>query len=203
MKTYHESPSKRYIQNLIYSNIKNIRSSMLTLLGPTPGGFLQILNKYPILSRRKDRLISYECDPTNYAKQKAFILHDKYYRSKSILVYGDLLSAANLPLVVDLDLMRSIKKEALLIKTLFNRQIYYNNDKLKVFNFTVASRGSGIKLLLDFLKELLQLEDLEVIDKTCIQYGTEYKLVHTGKYYIKLYGYRDSATMFSVSIQYK
>lgn len=203
MKTYEKSIQKRIVRDLQLSEVSNIRSSILSLLGPNPLLPLKEYTKYSLISRKQDKVISYEISPIAFNKQFTEVAQHPYYKNKTVLFMDNIITQQLPPRFVDLDLMATIKTEAETIKLLFNRQHYYHpEDQTKVFLFTVAARKAGINFVVNFLRELLGLPYLKVFNTIKINSVTRHILINTNQYHITMYGYADGGPMLSISIQY-
>lgn len=200
LKEYNNK-GKRYIQNLIFSNI-NIVSSALVLGGPNFKEYISFINE-KVTKNEDCKIDSYEIDNNSLNNQiQHYRNFNKKLAEKVRINFGN-IKLAKAERFIDLDLMGNICTQNHIIKRLFNKQNKIQTDYNKVFMFTVSMRQSTLQDTLDFIKKLLSLKDLIIINKTSLKYGFEYKLNYkNSKYKINLYTYRDGCPMINCCIYY-
>lgn len=140
MKTYENNPHKRKVQQLLYKEIEPFFSSALVLLGPTPSEEYLSLIRSKI---NKNNIINYEID-------KDIILP---YQKDIVTIYSNVINSFYQRLI-DLDLMKTIKSERILLVKLFRQQelfLPYNSN----FMFTVSMRSITDKMMITFFEYLL------------------------------------------------
>jgi DNA-binding CsgD family transcriptional regulator len=200
IKEYDDVPKKHYVQNTLYKSLSNINCSLLTLLGPTPERFIDMLNKYNIVG--DNFIYSHEID------LDIFIKVVKKLINKNInLTYGD-ISAAYPQRLIDLDLMGQWSTQSSLIRTLFNKQSSLDGEKYLMF--TLSARGiENLNIathIAQILKELLDIDvsiDTELVQIENIKQLTVDKFhISNSPYIIEAYRYADTSPMISILIKH-
>jgi DNA-binding CsgD family transcriptional regulator len=198
IKEYDDVPKKHYVQNTLYKSLSNINCSLLTLLGPTPERFIDMLNKYNIVG--DNFIYSHEIDLDIFVK-----VAKKLINKNINLTYGDIFAAYPQRLI-DLDLMGLWSTQSSLIKTLFNKQSLLEGEKYLMFTLSVR----GIENLninthiAEILKELLDINvsinrELVYLEK---QLTVDKFHISNSPYIIEAYRYADTSPMISILIKH-
>lgn len=201
-KEYDSVPRKHFVQSELYKSLQNIESPILTLLGPTPERFINMLKEYNIIG--DNYIYSYETDI--HAFKQASELKDA---DKISLTYGDIGSASPQKLI-DLDLTGRWDTQDVLIKKLFYKQKSISGEKY--FMFTISVRGEEnldiptyIQIILEELLHINLNIDTEIIkfeanEKTMSV--DKYNILTESNYKILAYRYMDTSPMLSILIAY-
>jgi hypothetical protein len=193
-KVYDTVPKKNYVQQTLYKSLFGINSPLLTLLGPTPERFLNMLTEYNIIGN--NFIYSHEID------LDVFVKVAKTLTNRNInFTYGDII-AAHPQKLIDLDLMGRWETENELIKTMFNKQLSLSGDKY--FMFTLSVRGVENINICEHIKtilyELLNIKYNITTEKTFI-----YDKLFVDKFNIseniQAYRYADTSPMISILIK--
>jgi len=201
IKKQYNNKGKRYIQDVIFSNI-NIESNALVLGGPNFKEYISFINEK--VAKNKDcKINSYEIDNDSLNNQIQDYRNFNKKLAKKVRINCSNIKLAKAERFIDLDLMGNICTQNHIIKRLFNKQNKIQSDYNKVFMFTVSMRQSTLKDTLDFIKKLLLLKKLELLNKVSLEYGCEYKLDYkSSKYKVSLHTYRDGCPMLNCCISY-
>jgi hypothetical protein len=194
-KTYSLVPRKDYVQQTLYKSLSNLNSPLLTLLGPTPERFLNMLNEYNIVG--DNFIYSHEID------LDVFVKVAKTLTNKNInITFGDIIAATPQKLI-DLDLMGRWETQNTLIKNLFNKQKCLNGDKY--FMFTLSVRGiENIDIcshIQTILYELLNINYTITCEKIYFDeklYVDKYSINNN----IQAFRYADTSPMISILIKH-
>ena len=201
-KEYDSVPKKHFVQSELYKSLSNIESPILTLLGPTPERFIDMLKEYNIIG--DNHIYSYETDI--HAFKQASELKDA---DKISLTYGNISAAAPQKLI-DLDLTGRWDTQDSLIKKLFDKQKSISGKKYFMFSLSIRGEENlDIPTYLEIiLEELLHLKikvkgesvNFEANEKTMSV--DKYAIITDSKYSIMAYRYVDTSPMISILIKY-
>ena len=207
-KKYTDVPNKNYVQSELFQHLKNINCSILTLLGPTPHRYLDILKKYNIVG--DNEIYSYEYTPEVYNLYPKDIVEDENIN----LNHGN-IQKAKPQKFIDLDLTGRWDTQINLIKNLFYKQ-ESKIEGSKYFMLTLSLFGKEssepktaelIKYIKNILEELLSTKidiNTEIIkNEPNVTNVTKLNIKSEDpKYSILSYKYKDTSVMISTLIMY-
>jgi hypothetical protein len=204
-KTYSDVPKKNFVQQQLYRQLMDKELPLLTLLGPTPERYINMLIGYNILG--DNFLYSNEIDIEAFNKVIKNISKIKF--NKLNLSFGNILSSSAQP-IIDLDLMGRWDTQNTLIKTLFNKQKVLNGEKH--FMFTLSIRGINNTKLPEYLSNMLSElfnSDIKVTNKRTINFKKNGIIHYVDKFFapnknykINIWRYVDTSPMISILISY-
>jgi hypothetical protein len=204
IKKYDNSPAKRFTQKLILSKCANSFCDILVLLGTTPDEYISLLFDYNIIDKT-NIIHGYEREA-----KSARMLEKKYAKNNNVTVTCKNVISAHAEQFMDIDLMRTYKTQAILLKTLFDRQrkAYENAIFNFSFSFSHINENKLWNTLGDCLSNLTG-KKIRVLKETpiCIDDNNK-KFIYEFKtskssYKIFAYYYADKGgPMVSISIQY-
>jgi len=202
-KIYDNVPKKHFVQEALYKSLTGINSSILTLLGPTPERFINMLSKYKIVG--DNFIYSNEIDLDAFIKVAKNI--EKLNIENINLTLGT-ISAAQPQRLIDLDLTGRWDTQNKLVKTLFNKQkSFISGDKY--FMFTLSVRGEEnldistyIQIILEELLNIKPSIDTEIITLDNSVKVDKYNITSSSNYDIQAYRYADTSPMISILIKY-
>lgn len=201
--TYENSQNKRWIQELIYSQLSGINCNALILAGPTCKEYLELVSKY--IAKGENKIVSYEKDQSVYFEQLQLQYNTKKLQKKVKFYPGEVINAQP-QRFIDLDFCCTLKTAEPTLAKLFNKQRLLEEKGCKIFIFTLSyMRDTNVfKRLIAFLQLLLGQEIVH-ISTIKMEYGTQYYLHMTDCYYpyvLKIYSYQDTSPMYIVQIIY-
>ena len=202
-KIYDSVPKKNFVQRELYKSLTGINSSMLTLLGPTPERFLNLLSEYKIVGN--GFIYSNEIDLETFIKTAKSI--KKLNIENVQLTLGSVLAAYPQRLI-DLDLTARWDTQNKLVKTLFNKQKKLINGD-KYFMFTLSVRGEEnldiptyIQIIIEELLNINPSINQEMITINNSLKVDKYNITSNSNYDIQVYRYADTSPMVSFLIKY-
>jgi hypothetical protein len=209
-KQYDEVPKKHFVQSELLNNLKGINCSVLTLLGPTPNRYLNLLNKLGIIGNND--IFSYEIEPDAFK----LISKDIVDNENIHLMHGNIIKA-KAQKFIDLDLTGRWDTQGDIVKSLFNKQ-KLNIDGNKYFMFTLSLFGknsSELKTseLINYIRSILEelLSEKIILKPEIISFTTNESTLKVIKcntesvnsnFKIIVYKYTDTSPMMSVLITY-
>ena len=200
-KIYDDVPKKHFVQEALYKSLTGINSPMLTLLGPTPERFINLLSKYKIIGN--NFIYSNEIDLDAFIRKAKNI---KKLNIENIILTLGTISSAQPQHLIDLDLMGRWDTQGKLVKTLFDKQKSISGNKY--FMFTLSVRGEEnldistyIQIILEELLNINPSIDTETITFNDSLKVDKYNITNS-KYDIQAYRYADTSPMISILIKY-
>jgi len=194
-KEYSNTPRKHYVQTDLYTKLANVNKPILTLLGPTPERYIEMLHKLNIIG--DNFIYSHEIDIDVLCNTAKKLIDEKIN-----ITFGDIIAAQPKP-IMDIDLMCRWNSEKERITTLFNKQKTLLSDKY--FLFTISVMGVENLSICSHVKNILyELLNIDYsVDMERITFENEFVdkfIINSSN--IFAYRYTDSSPMLNILIKH-